>query len=381
MAHAARWGWHAAFVAQLGVALLPALSHDPPVVFLVASGALVAWCIVAWPRRTPRDAARAAWRPALILWSTAIGAIALSYFDGYVLAPATFLIGPLFAWLPVRRAIGSVIVLGSLVGARLTVDLGWQALLIGAGTAGVAIGLALFIERISTQSELRRVAIAQLDAGRADIVALERQRGALGERQRIAREVHDTVVQDLISVLRLVESARQTLARSSAAADHYLVLGEHAARDGLAEARRLVHASHPPTDLAQALQRCCARFAAESGITPRVDLAALDELPTEVAVALLRVAQEALANIGKHAKASSVAITLTRIDTWVVLDVDDDGVGLCPAAIGGAGARGFGLAGLRQRIEELGGVFTVDSVPGEGTVVTAQLSIAARRTP
>src|SRR6185295_10016681 len=103
--------------------------------------------------------------------------------------------------------------------------------------------------------------------------------------------------------------------------------------------------------LRQALERTCSRFAHEAGMEARISLPSeLGALPTEVEVALLRAAQESLANVRKHSRARSVVVTVTRMTDRVALDVRDDGQGFEPS-LEATSPSGFGLRGLRQRIE------------------------------
>ena len=95
-------------------------------------------------------------------------------------------------------------------------------------------------------------------------------------------------------------------------------------------------------------------------------------LPGETEVSLLRVTQEALANIAKHAKASRVIVSLTYLDDTVTLDIDDDGVGITGSTEPRAD-RGFGLIGMRERITSVGGELSIESAPGEGTTIAVSV--------
>ena len=100
-------------------------------------------------------------------------------------------------------------------------------------------------------------------------------------------------------------------------------------------------------------------------------------MAAESEATLLRVAQEALANVRKHARASRVALTLTYLDDALLLDVRDDGVGFEPELVererDGWQAGGFGLSGMRERLEQHDGTLTIESAPGTGTTITAVL--------
>jgi signal transduction histidine kinase len=155
---------------------------------------------------------------------------------------------------------------------------------------------------------------------------------------------------------------------------------EEVARENLAEARAMVAAFAPvaldSATLVEALQRLAERFGRETGIATRLDTSAVDGVDTGLTrseeIVLLRGAQEALANVRRHAAASAVVLRLSRVGSddgsQVSVHVEDDGVGFDPAA-----AAGVGLAGLRDRAAEVGGVVDVVSAPGEGTRVTVRV--------
>jgi signal transduction histidine kinase len=196
------------------------------------------------------------------------------------------------------------------------------------------------------------------------------------ERERLAREIHDTLAQGFTSVVVLARAIDASL--DSAGVDEHsdvrdkLTLLEETARANLAEARSLV-ASSPPADLhvgglLGALRRATDRCARENGVP--ADLAVCGPpraLASSYDVVFLRVAQEALANVGKHSRAARHADDDLR-HTGTSLEVRDDGVGLAPRV-----PAGFGLAGMRQRVEEAGGQLCVEGAPGGGTTVRVVL--------
>ncbi|MFD7256935.1 sensor histidine kinase [Streptomyces sp. NPDC059874] len=280
----------------------------------------------------------------------------------------------------------------------------------------VAVATVLGYQALYRESERRRELIEELIATRAELAAAERGAGILAERERLAREIHDTLAQGLSSIQLLLRAAERALSEGSAsgarpapvaaetaraeagagsgagsgaeasggraAALAHIARAREAAQENLAEARRFVRALTPPDlehgSLAGALERLCAgvpgprvRFSLSGG--PR-------ELPTPYEVALLRIAQSALANVVRHARADRAEITLTFMDASVTLDIVDDGQGFDPssAASGaghGHGDGGFGLPAMRSRAETLGGLFTVESDPGQGTAVAVTLPL------
>ncbi|MEV7442732.1 sensor histidine kinase [Streptomyces sp. NPDC091204] len=239
----------------------------------------------------------------------------------------------------------------------------------------VAVATVLGYQALYRESERRRELIEELITTRAELAAAERGAGILAERERLAREIHDTLAQGLSSIQLLLRAAERALPREAPALEH-IARAREAAQENLAEARRFVRALTPPDlehgSLAAALERLCAgvpgprvRFSLSG--SPRV-------LPTPYEVALLRIAQSALANVVRHARAGRAEITLTFMDASVTLDIVDDGHGFDPSSAP-SGEGGFGLPAMRSRAETLGGLFTVESSPGQGTAVAVTLPL------
>jgi len=245
--------------------------------------------------------------------------------------------------------------------------------------------------RAFSRSDVRTYAAA---AGMAALVLenlrlVERARraGVLEERQRLAHEIHDTLAQGFTSIVTNLEAAGGALQRDRAALRRHLEQALAVARESLSEARRLVWALRPEpleeAPLPEALRRLAARWSSSSGIPARVLVTGEPRaLPADPEVTLLRVAQEALANVRKHARAGRVAITLSYIGDRVALDVRDDGVGFDPAAPSpGDDGSGFGLRSMRERVGRAGGTLSVESAPGEGTVLSAEVPAAGAAEP
>ena len=252
-------------------------------------------------------------------------------------------------------------------------QIGWGpaiSITINAALSGlVAFGIRWLVE---TNRELR--------AARREI-----QRLAVSEeRLRLSREIHDTLAQGFASIVMHLAPARRSLRASPGTAEQHLNQVDRTAREGLEEARRLVRALRPEAledaSLAEALGRLAGHFSEETGV--HVETCVNGEpsvLPPEVEVALLRIAQEAIANVRKHAGASvsRVAITLSYLGDAVALDIRDDGVSFDVARQESvhSDANGFGLKGMRERIEDLGGSLSVESSPGKGTSLAAELPV------
>jgi signal transduction histidine kinase len=251
------------------------------------------------------------------------------------------------------------------------------------GLVSVAFGslFALWITRIIEQSHERRQLIEQLEATRRELAAAEREGGRLAERQRLARDIHDTLAQGYVSIVLQLQAAEAELPAGATQARAHLELARRTARDNLAEARRLVWDLRPEAlsaaPLGEALGRLTGRVAEETGMVATATVTGTPRpLSPDAEVTLLRVTQEALANVRRHANAGRVAVTLSYMDGEAALDVRDDGAGFAPgstqgwAGADGHGANGgLGLRGMRERVEALGGRLEVETAPGRGTTV------------
>jgi signal transduction histidine kinase len=222
---------------------------------------------------------------------------------------------------------------------------------------------------------------------REQLVEQARRSGVQQERQRMAREIHDTLAQDLSAVVAQLEFALTAAGR----ADQWrrpVSQARDVAREGIGEVRHLVQALASPlldsAALPGALRVLAFRWQRQTGIkaTCHTD-EDVPPLPEEVQAALLRVAQAALANVAEHAGASQARLTLSWVEEAVLLDVWDDGSGFEPAQVQAGrrdpeGERGFGLGGMRQRLSQLGGRLEIESAPGHGTAICARVPVALR---
>jgi signal transduction histidine kinase len=229
--------------------------------------------------------------------------------------------------------------------------------------------IGMFIEGIITQSRQRADLIGELLRTRAELAAERHDAGVYAERERLASEIHDTLAQGFTSILMLTQAARVGLDRSPEGVGSQLDLIERAARENLAEARALVAALAPPdlaeNGLAEALGRLAERHTRDTGVPVSVSSAAFSDSLPGADVIFLRAAQEALANVRKHASAAHIRIEYTEGQIAII----DDGCGFDPATA----REGYGLPGLRNRAAAYGGTATVSSVPGAGTTVRVTL--------
>lgn len=268
---------------------------------------------------------------------------------------------------------------------------GWTV----AGVVGPTVG-ALFALGLSRgQVLLARDALERarlLDAlmqAQAESAALQeqlaltqREVGAMSERTRLSRDIHDTVAQGFSSIVLLARGA--SVSPGEPDLRRLLTRIEDTAADNLTEIRAVVAALAPSTlqhsGLAAALRRLLDDLHADTGLDTELRVAPeLTELSTTHEVALLRTAQSALANIRSHARAARVVVSLDGSPHEVRLDVVDDGVGFDPAILDRPGADltrgGYGVAATRARLTELGGGLIIESAPGEGTAVSAHLPL------
>ncbi|QIB45042.1 sensor histidine kinase [Streptomyces aureoverticillatus] len=342
-------------------------------------------------------------------------------------------LAPSFAWcavplfytglrtLPTRAALVLVTALTALVvAAQLRLAGGFDPNLAFAPPAVAAVATAVFLH-MQQQTAQQRALIDDLIRTRRELAATERREGTLAERQRLSMEIHDTLAQGLSSQQMLLQAADRVWDADPATARAHVRTAEAITERGLAEARRFVH-DLAPVDLADAgsddsdalpsALRTLAERESETELAVRFHAEGKRvPLPGRAQSALLRIAQGALANVREHADASTAALTLTYLDDQVVLDIADDGKGFVVAAEGrgaaapehdpgdpgpgaaddgpgsgsreasGRAGRGHGLPAIRARARQLGGTLTVESAPGEGTVVSVSIPLFAGPSP
>ncbi|WP_205856653.1 sensor histidine kinase, partial [Phytoactinopolyspora endophytica] len=250
--------------------------------------------------------------------------------------------------------------------------------------AGLVLLLGLLMVGVIRQAERRAVLIDELEATRSELAETERARGVLEERERLAHEIHDTLAQGFTSILALSQATEAAIERRPDAARERLALLERTARENLAEARALVHALAPAdlqeASLPDAIRRIAGRFTEEAGVASEMEVDAVPELVPRLQVSgeivLLRSVQEALANVRKHAEATSVRVALSFVageKGMASVTVVDDGKGFDPRRVNEA--NGFGLRGMRARAQEVGGGLEVVSSSGCGTTVRVHVPI------
>lgn len=312
-----------------------------------------------------------------------------------VLWGALTVVAPSFAWcaVPVAFAVLRVLPFGAAVAVVVAMTAlltaAWQRITVGvdpvqlAGPIGVALVTVLAYRALERESRARQELLDRLLEAQADLAEEQHRTGALAERTRLSREIHDSVGQGLSSINLLLQAADQAWERQPVAARDHVRTAAATARDCLDEVRRVVrdlapdHLAADPTGAAlpDALRRAALLALPDGRVEVRVDGDPVP-VPGALAEALVRTARGALANVREHAAATRVAVTLTFHRDELILDVRDDGRGFDPLKVRPQGARGRGLAGIRERVQALGGTVDVDTAPGEGTTLTVHFPLA-----
>lgn len=203
----------------------------------------------------------------------------------------------------------------------------------------------------------------------------------LQERARLAREIHDTLAQGFVGISSQLDAVALTMDQSVEAARKHLDLARKMARHSLTEARRSVMdlraSALEDQDLASAIAAAARQWTAGSPVEVKFEAAGeARKLSEDIEQNLLRIAQEAVTNAVKHSRAKRIQIRLGLQARTVTLQVVDDGCGFDPNGIFSELGGHFGLIGMRERAERLGGEFALVSLPGEGTQVDVTVPIS-----
>jgi signal transduction histidine kinase len=240
---------------------------------------------------------------------------------------------------------------------------------------------AKMIEQLAEANAKLADALRENEGLHAQLLTQAREAGVHDERQRMAGEIHDVLAQGLTGIVTQLEAADAAaggaVAGDTVAWRRHLDAAKGLARDSLTEARRSVQALRPQTleasALPEAIGEVVTTWAELHGVRAElITTGTARPLLPEIETTLLRTAQEALANVARHAEAGRVGLTLSYMEDVVTLDVRDDGTGFDPAEprqISPDG--GFGLAAMRERLRRIAGSLEVESEPGAGTAVSA----------
>jgi signal transduction histidine kinase len=227
--------------------------------------------------------------------------------------------------------------------------------------------------RLQAFAELVGLAVASAQA--RDELSASRRRiieASDAERRRIERNLHDGAQQRLVALALGLRVAQAKLRRDPDEAEELLEVAKDELSHALTELRELAQGIHPAVLTERGLEAALEVLAARTPLSVALDVRLPERLPEPVEATAYYVASEALANVVKHARARSVSVRAGRMDGCAVIEVEDDGTGLADTG------RGSGLSGLRDRVATLAGRFRVESAPGQGTLVRAELPLAGR---
>ena len=407
-------------------------------------------------RYGPVVGSRGGWAFAAVTVASVWGA-ALA--DRNALLAQIYAIPELFIILAYRRALAAAAVMNfglvavQALGGEPTPDnlSKWTA-----SAVAVVVLTGLFgkpIDLLAETNMRNRELVEQLQARNAQIARLSHIEGTARERERIAREMHDTIAQGLASILALARATTAEVAQVGGAApsamgvaqaanaaapangagenrqaSRHLAMIVQLAQECLDDTRRMIADASPRAldgrGLAEAVGRAADRLEHEGIAVTRSLDSALPPLPQPVRVAVLRIAQEAIANVARHSRAANVAVSLRAVAGAAILEVCDDGVGFDPATAGAVGegsgplnrsalrsrpesmdegrsgsprvgrtgsalqrdrllyepegnGSGFGISDMRGRAADLGGCVSIESSPGRGTRVVARIPVDA----
>ena len=247
------------------------------------------------------------------------------------------------------------------------------ALMIILGLLIISTIMGAFIASIIKQSTDRQRLIDELTRSRANLMKVEREAGRLTERQRLARDIHDTLAQHFTSIIMHLSATKYS---NPEAVQSEVQQAENAAREGLDEIRRIVWDMQPEqiekASLVEAVEELAARWSAENSVLVKMNVTGTPRsLTSSAETALLRISQEAMHNINKHAQAKNVNITFSFMEDIFVMDIADDGLGFESSEI----KNGFGMKTMRDRAEELSGTLTIESERGAGTAIAVSIPI------
>jgi NarL family two-component system sensor histidine kinase YdfH len=368
----------------LGACYVTALRADAslrePLRFALFTSLIVVVGVMYWlcPRFVATGRRRLLMLAVLAAATFAIGLMTPHHWSVFGLYPPLLGLAIGLYWSDVRAIAAAVAVCLGLMAANLALA-GWfrhalpQLPFVGISLAFTVIYVVLFNRQVEARQRAQAL-LEELESAHRRLreYADQVEELTLGrERERMGRELHDTLAQGLaglIMQLEAIDSHLETGGTERARA--VLQQAMQRSRTTLHEARRAIQALHASAlergDLAEALRREAESFAATAGVPCRCDVASGSlVVAPERAQEILRIVQESLANAARHARARSVEVRLREDRGELRLVVSDDGVGFDADRMSG----GFGLAGMRERAARLGGTLRVDSRPGAGTTV------------
>lgn len=275
----------------------------------------------------------------------------------------------------------------ALFGVNIGMLWGWTTVpTMLAAAAPMAVFVVIYVFMFMRQANARERAqklLRELEAAHRQLAEYAEQVEALTlatERQRMARELHDTLAQGLAGLILQLEALEAQLARGNAEKAG-LIAGQakERARATLAEARRTIDDLRSRPDLSDSLldvlRQEVERFSTATGIPCALDLPPTLSLPAPIAEHVSRCVAEGLANAARHARASRAAVSVAVDQGELLVEIRDDGTGFDPVAVAGQAGH-YGLLGLRERARLAGGVLEVESAPGAGTRLRLRLPLS-----
>ncbi|WP_067356206.1 sensor histidine kinase [Microbacterium hydrocarbonoxydans] len=367
-----------AMIAVCGIRYV--LRHDDSAMMVpVLAGAVVLAAVAAVQGLVPRRGAwPAAWTLVAVAAWVALTLTAPSF--AWCAVPLAFAVLQILPFWPASAVVAGMTAVVVVAELRLAADVDPT---IVAGPIGIAVATIVAYRALDREARARQQLLDELTATQAELAAAEHRAGALAERARLSREIHDSVGQDLSSINLLLQAAQQQWDRRPDEARAQVRTAADSAREGLDEVRRVVR-DLAPAELdgaAGSLPDAIRRVVADAvGVDASFrSHGAVADVPLPVAAAVIRTVRGALANVAEHAQATRVVVSLTAQPDELRLDIRDDGVGFDarPAARRERAGqrhrqgRGHGLTGIEERIAALGGTLEIESAPGEGTTLSA----------
>lgn len=383
--------WHTAFYLLVGLTAAAIVASDDrlasrSVPSLVALGVLVVAYLTFGQRAATRSLHhgpdRAAWAYLVVLMAVTcvvtsldpLGTMLLfvAYSQVWLFTP-TIRVG---AWLSTLLATVSTLAL--LFRLRELGESSWATVFQMALGLAFSMLMGLWLHWILRQGAQRAELLRSLQEAQAELGRTQHAAGVVAERERVAREIHDTLAQGFTSIVMLAQTASVESQRGDPdQVERRLDLIERTARENLAEARALVSAFSPAplqaSTLPEALVRLGERLTDATGVEVSTVSTGSDSLPSDVEVVLLRTVQEALSNVRRHSGASTVQVTLDVDAHDAVVTVTDDGTGRSAGSV-----EGFGLRGMRERVTASGGSVEVEDAAPRHTSVKAAPGAAPR---
>lgn len=254
------------------------------------------------------------------------------------------------------------------VGPFMTPSLATTTIAVQLWTAALTVGL-LYMTVVAEQRATRTRAL-QLAHEQLQVMTIRLMRAQEDERSRIARDLHDGINQTVASIVIRLSMARQ---HAHGEQRETLAALQEAVTAVSEDIRQLSHDLHPSllryTGISTALEALCRAHGDD--LVVRAELDELPDLPMELSTALYRIAQEALRNVEKHARARAATVRVANSNGRIMLEVIDDGVGYDPAQ--GVVYQGLGLLSMRERARELGGELHIGPASGGGTVLRVSM--------